>query len=73
MKRLHLSDIVLILMKTTKFCKQKCYFLTFFQCFAVDPLVHELILLCLKTHQGSTRQIESVNHRAGLVVKKLNE
>ena len=34
-------------MKTTKFCKQKCYFLTFF-CPADDPVVHQLILLCAK-------------------------
>ena len=39
MKRQQLSDILLIqslmLMKATKFCKQKCYFLTFF-CLADD-------------------------------------
>ena len=36
-----------MLMKATKFCKQKCCFLTFF-CPADDQVAHQLILLCAK-------------------------
>ena len=34
-------------MKGTKFCKQRCYFLTFF-CPDDDSVAHLLILLCAK-------------------------
>ena len=34
-------------MKATKFCKQKCYFVTIF-CPADDQVAYELILLCAK-------------------------
>ena len=60
-----------MLMKATKFCKQKCYFVTFF-CPA-DRRGGTLtdITMC-KRHQGSTRQTaESVSQRAGC--RQLNE
>ena len=52
-----------MLMKATKVCKQKCFFQVFF-CPADDPQT-----LMQKMHQGSTRQTESVDHRAGRNIK----
>ena len=57
-----------MLLKATKFCKQKCYFLAFF-CPADDQVAH-YITMC-KRHQGRTRQSESVSERAGF--RQLNE
>ena len=56
-----------MLMKATKFCKQKCYFLPLF-CPANH---HTLTDTICKRHQGSTLQTESISHRAGC--RQLNE
>ena len=54
--------------KVTKFCKQKCYILTFF-CFTDDPVKHKLILLYVK----GTRAVPGKQKASaiGLVVDNL--